>query len=494
MASDPIHAPLVIRGEVIEGGVEQAGRRGGARFTTPDARRYLDRLPLSAPSKMQDLYSLSFEDIVAYLEKLGSLLDFDRNRHLQAAYALSCETSGLSDSILIAQYRNIPKLFAPALVRESAENWVGIKYLEGWVEQPRSEGSQISVRIRAFGSRAVHIIAGNSPLIAVMTVIRNAITRSDAIIKTPSNDPLTATAIAQTMVEFAPDHPLTKHLSVAYWKGGDEVVESAIYDPRKIEKIVAWGGFAGIKHVTQYLQPGLDLITLDPKLSATIIGKQAFASEASMREVAARLALDVGSMNQEACVNARVVYVESGTDAPGLKNADRLGQLTYEALQKLPTTLSTTHKAFDANLRDEIDALRYSGDEYRLFVGRGSEGGVIVSQSDNPVDFSAMLGCRVANIVPVDDVATAVRSTNAYTQTIGIYPESLKDQLRDQLAYAGAQRMVSLGSAVPVAPKATPQDGIEPVRRMCKWITDETTDGQVLTALAGDAAKVGEPA
>src|SRR3546814_14552575 len=51
---------------------------------------------------------------------------------------------------------------------------------------------------------------------------------------------------------------------------------------------------------------------------------------------------------------------------------------------------------------------------------------MIVSQTDAPVDFSKMLSCRVANIVPIDDVEIALRSVSAYTQTIGIYPEELK--------------------------------------------------------------------
>ena len=271
--ADAIQAPLIIRGEVFEGGVEFAGRRGEAKFVTPDVRDYLDRLPLSAPSAMSDLHSISFEDILDYLEKLGGRLDIHSNPHLQAAYELSREASGLSDSILRAQYQGLPHLFRRDVVREGAENTVGVDYLEGWVPQPAAPDSPTTTLIRAFGSRAVHIIAGNSPMIGVMTIIRNAITRSDAIIKTPSNDPLTATAIARTMIELDPDHPLTHHLSVAYWKGGDTVVESSLYDPRKIEKIIAWGGFDSIRHITKYLQPGIDLITQDPKLSGTIIGK-----------------------------------------------------------------------------------------------------------------------------------------------------------------------------------------------------------------------------
>ena len=42
-------------------------------------------------------------------------------------------------------------------------------------------------------------------------------------------------------------------------------------------------------------------------------------------------------------------------------------------------------------------------------------------------------------------------AVNAYTQTVGIYPESLKRALRDQLPLFGAQRLTSLGYACHVA-------------------------------------------
>jgi hypothetical protein len=475
--------PLLFRGKIIESDlVEHGDRRGSARFTAPDVAAHLDRLMLSTPSAMADLYALGFDEIVDYLDRLGQRLDPARNPWLQQAFELSRITSGLSDSILRYHYGLIPSYFSPDSVRAIAERTIGIDYLEGWVEQPAmGEGS---VRIRALGARAVHIIAGNVPVVGVTTVIRNAITRSDAIIKTPSNDPLTTAAVVRTMIEMAPDHSLTRHVSVAYWKGGDERIEAPLYDPRRIEKIVAWGGFAGIKHLTRYLQPGLDLITLDPKHSGSLIGKAAFADETVLRSVARRLAVDIGAMNQEGCVNARVVHVESGTDPDGIGRAERLGALVFEALQSLPDHLSTPHKAFDPELKAELDALAFADDEYRVFGGRGSEGAVIVSRSDRPVDFARMLACRVANIVPVDDLETAIRSVNSYTQTIGIYPEELKTQLRDRLAFQGAQRLVSLGGAATLMQAPGPQDGIEPLRRMVKWIVDESGDAAILEAQA----------
>ncbi len=121
-------------------------------------------------------------------------------------------------------------------------------------------------------------------------------------------------------------------------------------------------------------------------------------------------------------------------------------------------------------------------DFYRVFGGERREGAIVVSQFDEPVDYAPMLSGRVANIVPVDDIHQVTRAVNAYTQTIGIYPESLKRQLRDTLPLFGAQRLTSLGYACSVA-IAMPQDAIEPIRRMCKWIVDEECDPEVVVPL-----------
>lgn len=478
--------PLIIRGEVIEGDdASFGGRRGGVSFTAPDVSRYADRLTLQTPSLMADLYEQDLDQIVDYLVDLGKHLNFADNEHLQQAFELSRATSGLSESILRFHYERMPRLFNREELYHMVTRSVGREYLDGWVEQPGSLIPGVTARTRAFGARCVHVIAGNAPVVAILTVIRHALTRSDTIIKAPSNDPLTSMALARTMIDFAPDHPITRHLSVAYWKGGNEAVESRIFDPRKVEKLVAWGGFDSVKHITKYLQPGLDLVTLDPKLSGTIIGREAFADDATLGSVARRLALDVGAQNQEACVSARVVYVQSGTDAEGLARCERLARLTFEAVQKLPATLSTPHKAFDPALKEEIDSVKLIDDDYTVFGGRSNEGAIIVSKDGAPVSFSRILGCRVGNLVPIDEVDTAVRSVNAYTQTIGIFPESLKHALRDKLAYQGAQRLVSLGGAATLQHNLDRQDAIEPIRRIVKWVTEETADPKLVESLAG---------
>jgi hypothetical protein len=177
-----------------------------------------------------------------------------------------------------------------------------------------------------------------------------------------------------------------------------------------------------------------------------------------------------------------VIYVMSGTDAAGVANANRLGEMIYEAMVGLPEFISTAPLFPSRELYEHLEASRMTDDWYRVIGGEDREGAIIVSQFDSAVDYSAMLSGRVANIVPVDSLDKVTAAVNAYTQTIGIYPESLKRQLRDQLPLFGAQRLTSLGYACSVA-IAMPQDAIEPIRRMCKWIVDEECDPEVVIPL-----------
>ena len=465
---------IVIRGEYIDDNlVSFGGREEGVEFFAPDPKKYVDRLPLGNPLKMSDLYTLTFEEILDYLDELGRRLDLDTNPYLKDAYATACLTSSATPSLIHTAYRSVAPVFARATVREAVECSIGIDCIEGWRSTRRVDGRIVDVR--AFGARALHIIAGNSPVVAAMTVMRNAVTRSDAIIKSPSNDPFTALAIARTMIDMAPTHPLTRHLCVAYWKGGDEVIERQLYQPHVVEKLVAWGGFASVKHVTKYIQPGLELISLDPKRSVSIIGPQALADDATQRDIARRLATDIGAFNQEGCVSARVVYVLCGTDDDDVAKLNAFGARVYEAMMALPESISTRPKGIDQELKRNVKTARLNDEWYQVIGGENDEGAIIVSQIPERVDFAPLLAGRIANLVPVDSIKDVFAVVDAYTQTVGVYPESLKKELRDKLPLYGAQRLTSLGYAC-VPSVSDPWDAIEPMRRMCKWILEESCD------------------
>jgi hypothetical protein len=490
MKTKPI-SYAVIRGKVYDSDLVEFGGRGGdISFYAPDPHKLIDKLPVGSPSKLDDLYQLKLDDILDYLEELGKLLELSKNAYMQEACELSYLTAPITPQIVRGFYTHMPAMFNRARIRRWCDLSVGIPYLEGWVDTPIN-GSVISVR--AYGARGLHIVAGNGPVIGALTLIRSAVTRSDTIIKVPSNDPFTTAAIARTMCDFAPDHPVTKHLAVAYWRGGDEAFEKKLYQPHNIEKIVAWGGLASVKHVTQYIQPGLELISLDPKRSASVVGADALKNEALLREAALRIAADVGAVNQTACSSCRVVYVMSGTDQAGIDRLSRLGKLVYEGMMELPADLSTKPKKYDPQLKANIDALRLDDDWYEVIGGRDGEGAVIVSHAAEPVNFVESLADRTVNLVPVDTLDEILGAVDSYTQTVGVFPDSLMPLVRHKMALHGGQRFVSLGYAFNGPGLVGPQDGIEPLRRMCKWIVAEQP-GSALKPLwervAGEAALV----
>jgi len=470
MAKRPI-SYAVLRGKVIETDLIEFGGRGGdITFLAPDPYKIADQIPVASPRLLEDLYTLSLDDILDYLGELGSRLALKDNPYLQEALEYTYDTAPTTKPILDSFYHDLPFMFDKKRIRDMVDFTIGIDHLEGWVEQ-QIHGCKVG--IRAYGARSLHIVAGNGPVLGALTIIRGAVTRGDTIIKVPSNDPFTTCAIGRTMVDMDPDHPVTKHVAMAYWRGGDEALESRIYQPHNIEKICAWGGFASVKHVTKYIQPGIELISLDPKRSASIVGPEAIESEELMEEAANRIACDFAVGNQTACSASRLVYVMCGTDDDAIEGLKQLGQKTYEAMLRLPEVLTTKPKRYDPQLKQWIDTLRLNDDFYTVVGGEEGEGAVIVSHTEDRVDFWEYMADRTINMIPVDTLDEVLDVVDAYTQTVGVWPENLWETVRHKGALHGGQRFVELGYAFNGAGLVGPQDGIEPMRRIVKWIVSE---------------------
>lgn len=484
-----VDIPIISRGRIImpgEDAVEFKGR-GGATFRAPDPHKHVHDLVLGNPGALADLMDLPMARIIEFLAELGPRLRLEDNVHLQDSFALALEAGGLSETVLRGVYDGLPRLFDPRLLTETVERTIGIRYLDGWVAEP---GEGAHCRVRAIGTRQLHITAGNVPVTAAFTVMRGALAKSDILIKSPSNDPLTANAIARTLIELDADHPVTRHVAVGYWKGGDEEMERQVVRTTRIDKIVAWGGMSSVKHIQKFLSPGIDLIAFNPKYSMSVIGKEALESEAAMDEAATGIAVIAGFYNQTACANTRVVYVESGTDDASLDKVVALGRKVAQAFKTLPAVMSTAAEAPNRDLAAEIDAIELEEDFYHV-EGNTIDGGAIVSRFADRIDFYDQLNNRMVNLVPIENLLDVVKWCDDTTQTVGVFPESLRDRLLNPFALAGVQRLVPLQGGDPLQifhdmhtlPPGMPHDGIEPMRRSVRWVIDHRPADQHRAAL-----------
>jgi len=317
------------------------------------------------------------------------------------------------------------------------------------------------------------------PVVAALTIMRGALTKSDVLIKSPSNDPLTANAIMRTLLELDASHPVCKHVAVAYWKGGDEYMDSQIVRTSRIDKITAWGGMSSVKHIQKFLTPGIDLTALNPKYSMSMVGRETFESKAAMNECAIGLATLAGFYNQTACANTRIVYVESDTDEDSIGKVVELGRKMVEAYATIPPLLSVPFVERNRELEAEMAAIIDEDDFYHV-EGDTLTGGFIVSKFNDRVEFYDKLNNKVVNFVPVDTLEDVVKWCDDTTQTVGLYPEARREGLRDTFALAGIQRLVSLEGGDPMTvyanshhmPPGSPHDGIEPMRRSVRWVVD----------------------
>jgi len=453
----PARVRHVIKGQVIEGDSLEYGREPN-RFTTPALDVGALVWPRPTPTPAADV---PVDEIIDVLVATGDVLKRDASGVLAQAMERSVAAGFYPRDLVETSFAHLGHMFSRASMEFMIAQEIGGKdLLDGWREVTAPSGR--SARVRAFPCRLLHVIAGNSPGVAANTVIRGALTKGAHLLKLPSNELFSAPAILAALSEAAPGHPVARSFSAAYWRGGDEAVEGLLFRPQYFDKIVAWGGESTIKGALKYVGPGLELVAFDPKTSISLIGREAFASEAALEAAAEAGAHDATIMNQEACTASRFQFIEGS-----IEQIDRYCERLQAKLGRARRSASAEPRPIARSLRDEIDGLRDLEDYYRVWGGY--EGRGLVIRSDEAVDFYPE--GKVVNVVAVERLEDALRHVNVATQTVGVYPPQRKAALRDLLASAGAQRIVSLGAATPEV--GLPHDGFYPLHRFVRWVNDE---------------------
>lgn len=448
----------VIQGETVRDRTREY-KSAAFQFTTPALD--VDALvwPRSEPGPAFDL---PLTEIMDVLVETGNALAADKHGFLAEALEYSAIASPLPREVLQRSFESLGRLFTRDSMEFQVRNELGgADVLDGWREVQGPSGRLH--RVRAFPPRLIHVIAGNAPGVAALSVIRGALTKGVHLIKLPSNDLFSATAILRSMAAVAPNHPVTRSFSAAYWRGGDPQVESVLFRPQFFDKLVAWGGESTIRSARQYIGPGFELVAFDPKTSISFIGREAFESPQILAQVADWAATDVTIMNQQACASSRIQFVE-GTE----KQVDEYCAALQPRLGVERFTCSAQQQPVGHELREEIDGLRAMESLYRVWGNYEGKG--LVIRSEDPVDFHP--DGRIVNVVPVKALSDAMRYVNVATQTVGVYPPARKAQLRDQLASRGVQRVVELGKATAFE-TGIPHDGFLPLQRFIRWVNDE---------------------
>lgn len=455
-----IRVPHFIRGKLVWGeDTEYLSRDFGVPFATP--RLELNELfvPRSEPGPAFDV---PLSEIIDFLVETGKHLTLETNEYLQESLEMTLQVSALPRRIIENTFARPGQFLTREAIEYRLDRTFGDRnLLDGWVERTDPNG-RVS-RVRAFPPRLVHMLAGNSPSAAITSLADAALVKAVNVFKMPSADPFTTVAVLRTMSDIAPNHPILRSMSAVYWRGGDAKVESVLYRSQYFDKLVAWGGGSAIENAAKYAGPGFQLISFDPKVSMSVIGREAFESEDTLRAVAELAASDATIFNQDACLAARHIAVEGD-----IEQVDRFCALLCERLGVDRDFAEAVGPKTPSDIREEVEGMRFLEPDYRVW-GKYDGSGLVV-RSPEPVDFHPTN--KTVNVVPVASMVDAANFATVATQTVGVYPTHRKAEIRDRLATAGVQRVVKLGSAL-TGSMGSPHDGMYPLHRFVNWVVDD---------------------
>jgi hypothetical protein len=448
-----------IRGRLVEGAGEiHRSRDLGVDFAAPT----LDLDALVRPrGELPPLLNTPLAEIIDFLCETGQKLADPNNALVQATIDRMAKVSlQPRRSIELQMQASVAYLDRRSLRELVEQNFPDPRALDEWIPHTDHQGRRSF--IRAFAPRLIHVLPGNAPSQGIRSIAQSALVKSISLFKMASADPYSTVAFLRTMAEVDPDHPVVRSMSAIYWRGGDERIERVLYRPQYFDKLVAWGGGDAINNVMKYIGPGFQLVSFDPKTSISMVGREAFADDETMAEVAALNAADVAMGGQEPCVSSRFTFIEATPE-----QADRYCALLAEQIRIDPVG-EETPRPLDLQLKEQIDTLRVMDEDYAVFGATDGRG--VAIRSDEPVDFHPLR--KTSNVVCVPSLMDAMRFVNVATQTVGVYPFERMESLRDHLASGGAQRVVRLGEAGPSA-IGNPHDAMYPLHRFVHWMANE---------------------
>ena len=432
-----------------------------------------------------ELYALSVDDILSFLEKItGAILE-------NAGVALKIRelyrlTTEFPDAMLDSWFASFASIFHLESMRRMIDNELSFQgkpggdFLNGWVQIPVGPIPESSfsftellpdnnhplknissnICIRAMPTRQLHITAGNTPEVPLISALRAVLTKSPAVIKLPFGAILPGALFTLAAVTAAPEHPLTRHLSLVYWQGGNTTIENELFGSGCFDRVIVWGSQATVASVISR-SPYTRTICFNPRYGISMIGAEALSASA-IEKTASLAARDVLYYNQQACASSLVHYIE-GTEAKADEYAAILCDVLRQAEAKMPDFLSPATIGKVKRLRRG----RYAGAHWHVHQnGTAITSAVVVVPDEFDILEHPM--SRFVIVRPVPSLKSAMKYLHPGVSVVGLFPESLRLELRDEISARGVSSVVPLGAAG-VFFTGMPHDGMRVLSELVDW-------------------------
>jgi long-chain-fatty-acyl-CoA reductase len=400
-------------------------------------------------SDLKAMHELSIDEIIGFFSRVGKLWSSPAYEKREELVDLTCAVTGYSKEMIELGMKQICGMLSKDYLEATIQADIGDKrLLDEWI--PRAESS---VHCQPRG-RTLHILAGNVPAIAVMSIVRGTLTKNVNIIKMASRDVITPSYFAQAFCDVDPEHPITKSTSVLYWPHTNREMLGRLMS--FVNAACVWGGYDTIQETRRSAPPGVELLEFGPRRGMQLIGKEAFQD---LRSATANAAHDLTLFDQECCFSPQTAFVEG--DAA--KYAHSLAESLAEENSRLPKGYADPK--FHANITNARMYSRFRG--HHVLASAKTEWTIIAAQRTEELP-THPLG-RTIFVIPVKDLSESLVHIGPETQVVAVEPYSRAVDLREDLTLRGVDRITCLGKMGYFA-VGSPHDGMYPLSRMVRWV------------------------
>lgn len=304
--------------------------------------------------------------------------------------------------------------------------------LDGFVHN-----ADLAGRGRAIGPGiTLTVFTGNVPGLPALSIVRALLVKSAVLAKVASGEPTFAAAFTRTLAEE--DARLSDALAITYWDRNDRAtLDLALAHS---DAVIAYGGEAAVRAVRQAIPDARRFVEHGHKISVGLVSR-AYRQQLGDAELARRIAVDVSTFNQHACIAPQSYLVEAdGGEAEALLSevAQALGSYARECpLGELPQQDAAelqlrraAHAWAAAAEGDGADFRSAPGLDWTVSLGR-----TLASDAGG--------GNRFLRIVPVAALPEALEQIRPYGEHLqNVALGALGDELE-----ASAERLARLGAS-----------------------------------------------
>ena len=315
----------------------------------------------------------------------------------------------------------------------------------------QSESAERPLRTRAIAPSCVlHIVAGNTPIAGLQSLIRGLLLGSQNLVKLPSAG---LPEIDAFVARLAPG--LSRQVTLCRALEDDWL--------RRANAIIVFGDDDTVDHFRRQARADQSFIAHGHAISFGVIFSDPDGTAAE------RAARDVGLYDQQGCLSPHCFYVDNAAiDAKGFAGSLATAMANYEKIDPR-SDLAIGESAAITALRDSYTFRAASDEDVAIWQSpTGSEWTVIYDPSSG---FAVSPLNRVAFVKPlptsdITELAGELGIVHPYLSSIAVHP--FTDSHAESLCYLNASRICALGAAQQPHP-LWHQDGRPQLSPLVKW-------------------------